>query len=55
MTLTMARRPFLTSLTAISLEFMPAGSKGKLYRKPDWEAREGRGGKGEGGREEVGR
>ena len=52
----MARRPFLTSLTAISLLFMPAGSKGKLLMKPDcagagWVGGEGmgEGGGGQGG------
>ena len=33
--LTMARRPFFTSLVAMSGEFMPAGSKGNELMKPD--------------------
>lgn len=43
--LTMARRPFLTSLTAMSDEFMPAGSKGKELIRPDCAAASQRGGK----------
>jgi hypothetical protein len=33
--LTIARRPFFSSLTAISLLFMPAGSKGNWLMRPD--------------------
>lgn len=32
---TMARRPFLTSFSALASEFRLAGSKGKESRKPD--------------------
>ena len=31
----MARRPFLISLSCMSVLFWPSGSKGKLSRKPD--------------------
>ena len=32
---TMARRPFLISLSCMSVLFWPSGSKGKLSRNPD--------------------
>ena len=35
---TMARRPFLISLTAMSGEFWPAGSKGNELMNPDCES-----------------